>query len=121
MRSFNEQILTDTTTFRPEISTFQYTSESEDTHKEPSYFQTKRKYYDPFKFQSVKKKPQPISQYLENNPIRKDGDVFLNRLDSRFSIQVSNYAENLISKISKISIISKYPPGIELCQFEFSS
>ena len=84
--SFNDQVLTDTTTFRPEISTFQYTSEDTEQEQEPSYFQTKRKYYDPFKFQSVKKKSQPVSQYLENNPVRKD--VFLNRLDSRFSIQV---------------------------------
>ena len=82
--AFNDQLLTDTTTSRPEISTFQYSSQ--DTSQEPSYFKTKRKYYDPFKFQSIKKKSQPVSQYLENNHIRKD--VFLNRLDSRFSIQV---------------------------------
>ena len=59
----------------------------------PSYFQTKKKYYDPFSFQSTKKST-PVSQYIENT--QKNKDVFLNRLDSRFSIPVIFYSIKIV-------------------------
>ena len=54
------------------------------------YFKPKKSsYYDPFSFQSTERSPT-VEKYLKYKNSQKNKNIYSNRLDSRFSIQVGN-------------------------------
>ena len=54
------------------------------------YFKPKKSsYYDPFSFQSTERSPT-VEKYLKYKNSQKNKNIYSNRLDSRFSIQVDN-------------------------------
>ena len=73
------------------------------------YFKPKKSsYYDPFSFQSTERSPT-VEKYLKYKNSQKNKNIYSNRLDSRFSIQVDNKTLLLISQHFEC-------PGIKLCQ-----
>ena len=57
---------------------------------EKKYFKAKKSsYYDPFSFQSTERSPT-VEKYLKYKKSQQNKNIYSNRLDSRFSIQVDN-------------------------------
>ena len=90
-----------TTTTRSPVRKKNPQIEKSETLSSTNYFEPNTNFYDPFSYQSTETRAI-LEQYTTRRPFKKNS-IYSNRLDSRFSVQVSDLLFRVIIR-SKLKI-----------------